>query len=179
MGRLGKATAILAFGAWLSGCASHPPMPVVERVDLDRFMGDWYVIASIPTLFEKDIYNAVERYDRLGPKKIQTTFSYRKGGFDGEKAEMKPVGYVQDDGSNALWGMQFIWPIKADYRVVHLDPDYRTTIIGRIKRDYVWIMAREPQIPDGEYEALVRRVKALGYDVGKLSRVPQRWEEKP
>ena len=177
MGRLTKASVVLTLGAWLTGCATHPPMPGVEQVDLDRFMGDWYVIASIPTPFEKDIYNAVERYDRLGPKTIQTTFTYRKGGFEGEKAEMTPVGYVLDDASNALWGMQFIWPFKADYRIVYLDPDYRTTIIGRQKRDYVWVMARVPEIPDREYRELVQRVRALGYDISGLSPVPQRWEE--
>lgn len=179
MGKLKKATMVLTLGGWLTGCATYPPMPGVEQVDLDRFMGDWYVIASIPTPFEKDIYNAVERYHRLGPKKIQTTFTYRKGGFDGEKAEMTPVGYVLDDGSNALWGMQFIWPVKADYRIVHLDPDYRTTIIGRQKRDYVWVMAREPEIPEREYRELVQRVQSLGYDISGLNRVPQRWEENP
>jgi len=160
----------------LAACTSGPPMRVVEKVNLDRFMGDWYVIASIPTPFEKNIYNAVERYDRLGPKKIQTTFTYRKGGFDGERGEMKPVGYVGDDGSNAIWGMQFIWPIKADYRVVHLDPDYRTTIIGRIKRDYVWIMAREPTIPEADYQEIVAFLGEQGYDTTKIQKVPQQWD---
>ena len=161
----------------LAGCASHAPMPGVAHVDLDRFMGDWYVIASIPTVVERDIYNAVERYDRIGPNRIQTTFTYRKGSFDGERAQMEPVGFVGDDGSNAIWGMQFIWPIRADYRVVYLDPDYRTTIIGRVKRDYVWIMARSPRISDDAYRSLVEHVRALGYDISKLQRVPQRWEE--
>lgn len=179
MGKQMKAGVILALGAWLTGCASHRPMPGVEQVDLDRFMGDWYVIASIPTPFEKDIYNAVERYERLGARKIQTIFTYRKGGFDGEKVKMMPVGYVLDEDSNAVWGMQFIWPIKADFRIVHLDPDYRTTIIGRQKRDYVWVMAREPEVPDQEYRELVERVQSLGYDISGLSRVPQRWEENP
>lgn len=138
-------------------------------------MGDWYVIASIPTPFEKNIYNAVERYDRLGPKKIQTTFTYRKGGFDGERGEMKPVGYVDDDGSNAIWGMQFIWPIKADYRIVYLDNAYSKTVIARQQRDYVWIMARQPAISAEEYEQLKAFVASLGYDVNQLTMVPQQW----
>ena len=162
----------------LAGCASYPPMPGVKKVDLDRFMGEWYVIASIPTRFEKNIYNAVERYDRLGPRKIQTTFSYRKGGFDGEQGKMEPIGFVKADESNALWGMQFVWPFKADYRIVYLDPDYRNTVIGRIKRDYVWIMSRKPQLSETEFQELVQRVEELGYDISKLSRVPQRWEVK-
>lgn len=169
----------VTLAAFLGGCATYPPMPGVEQVDLDRFMGDWYVIASIPTPFEKDIYNAVETYERTAPKTIQTTFVFRKGGFDGERKEMKPVGYVKDDGSNALWGMQFIWPIKADYRIVYLDPDYSKTIIGRQKRDFVWIMTREPAIPESEYAELVSVVESLGYDVSKLRKVPQRWEDTP
>ena len=178
MRRIIKINLLLVLLVALSGCASHPPMPVVAKVDLDRFMGDWYVIASIPTFLERDIYNAVERYDWLGPKKIQTTFSYRKGGFDGEPGQMEPVGFVEDDGSNAIWGMQFIWPIKADYRIVYLDPNYHNTIIGRTKRDFVWIMSRSPQIPEAEYQDLVQRVADLGYDISKLKPVPQRWEER-
>ena len=165
--------------ALLGGCATNAPMPTVDRVDLDRFMGDWYVIASIPTLFEKDIYNAVETYERAGPKKIQTTFTYRQGSFDGETKRMQPVGYVKDDGSNALWGMQFIWPIKADYRIVYLNSDYTKTIIGREKRDFVWIMARKPAIASSEYADLVSVVESLGYDTDKLTKVPQRWEMNP
>jgi len=155
---LRTSTLAVTLGALLGGCASYPPMPGVEQVDLDRFMGDWYVIASIPTPFEKDIYNAVESYERTAPQTIQTTFVFRKGGFE---------------------GMQFIWPIKADYRIVYLDPDYSKTIIGRQKRDFVWIMTRKPVIPESEYEELVSVVESLGYDVAKLRKVPQRWEAAP
>jgi len=165
--------------ALLAGCASHPPMPTVEHVDLDRFMGDWYVIASIPTLFEKNIYDAVESYQLIGPRTVQTTFTYRKGSFDGERGQMRPVGFVRDDGSNAQWGMQFIWPIRADYRIVYLAPDYSKTVIGRRKRDYVWIMARTRSLSDEDYAALVAVVKQLGYDTRKLVKVPQRWRSQP
>jgi apolipoprotein D and lipocalin family protein len=60
--------------------------------------------------------------------------------------------------------MQFIWPIKADYRIVYLDPDYQTTIIGRNKRDYLWIMARDPNLPREALERLVDMAVRLGYD---------------
>ena len=169
-----NAALAVTLGAFLGGCASHPPMPAVESVDLDRFMGDWYVIASIPTPLEKDIYNAVESYERIEPKTIQTTFAFRKGGFDGESKEMKPVGYVGDDGSNAIWGMQFIWPIKADYRIIYLNEDYTQTIIGRNKLDYVWIMARTPTIADSDYGMMVEFVGKQGYDTSKIRPVPQR-----
>lgn len=175
MKRINFAMLLLGATLLLGGCSSYPAMKTVDAVDLDRFMGDWYVIASIPTVFEKDIYNAIERYDRIGANKIQTTFSFYKGGFDGEKDTMRPVGYVMDDGSNALWGMQFIWPFKADYRIVYLDDDYSLTVIGRQKRDYVWVMARKPQLDSETYAQIVRFIESLGYDTTELKPVPQQW----
>jgi apolipoprotein D and lipocalin family protein len=71
--------------------------------------------------------------------------------------------------------MQFIWPIKADYRIVYLTDDYSQTVIGRNKRDYVWIMARTPSIPEEDYQAIVELLGDEGYDVSKIQKVPQRW----
>ena len=88
-----------------------------------------------------------------------------------------PRGFVREDGSNAVWGMQFIWPIKADYRIAYLDPGYTQTVIGREKRDYVWIMARTPQIPDSDYERILSFLAEQGYDVAQIRKVPQRWGE--
>jgi apolipoprotein D and lipocalin family protein len=163
----------------LSACSSsHPPMKTVDYVDLNRFMGDWYVIAAIPTFLEKESYNAVESYALTEEGHVATTFTFREGGFDGKKKEYHPKGFVVDTKTNALWGMQFIWPIKADYRVIYLDKDYSQTVIGRQQRDYVWIMARTPQIPEQDYETLVKFLADLGYDTSKMRKVPHRWAKR-
>ncbi|MGI9221029.1 MAG: lipocalin family protein [Woeseiaceae bacterium] len=160
----------------MSGCASEPPeLATVDYVDLERFMGDWYVIANIPTFLEKGAHNAVENYALNDDGSIATTFTFRKDGFDGKEKEHNPKGFVTDTETNAVWGMRFVWPIKADYRVIYLDEDYSVTIIGRNKRDYVWIMAREPQISAEVYNEAVDVVVAAGYDIGKLRRIPQQW----
>jgi apolipoprotein D and lipocalin family protein len=162
----------------LSACQSvrHPPLAVVPSVDLARFMGDWYVIASIPTFIEKEAHNAVESY-RLAPDgTIDTTFTFRAGGFDGKPKRYTPRGFVKDRRSNAVWGMQFVWPIKADYRIAYLNADYTQTVIGREKRDYLWIMARTPEIPDADYQRILQFVAAQGYDTAQIRKVPQRWE---
>jgi apolipoprotein D and lipocalin family protein len=164
--------------ALTSGCAaSLPPLRTVERVDLKRFMGAWYVIACIPTFIETDAFNAVESYRLDADGTIDTTFTFRKGSFDGLLKTYNPRGFIVDIGSNATWGMQFIWPIKAEYLITYLSDDYRQTVIGRNKRDYVWIMARSPQIPEADYERMVAELAAQGYDVAKLRKVPQRWPE--
>ena len=165
-------TLALALGA----CASkQPDMDTVDYVNLERFMGDWYVIANIPTFVEKGAHNAVENYELNPDGTIATTFTFRKDGFDGKEKEYTPKGFVRDEETNALWGMQFIWPIKGDYRVVYLDEDYSQTVIGRKKRDFVWIMARTPEIPADDYQELVEFVDSIGYDTSKIEKVPQRW----
>jgi apolipoprotein D and lipocalin family protein len=158
------------------GCAITPQkvtVPVVPSLDLPRFMGPWYVIGVIPTFLEKDIYNAVESYELAPDGTISTTFTFNKGAFDGPAKRMEPRGFVVEGSNNAVWGMQFVWPIKAEFVISHVDAQYTETIIARSARDYVWIMARTPTIDDSRYAALVARVKAMGYDTGKLVKVPQ------
>lgn len=167
----------LAACAFLGGCASQnlPSIATVPQVDLTRFMGAWYVIACIPTTIETEAYNAVESYELEKDGSIDTVFTFRKGSFDGPQKRYNPHGFVEKDSGNALWGMQFIWPIRAEYRIVYLSQDYGITVIARNARDYVWIMARKPVIEDNQYLALTEFVAELGYDVNKLRKVPQRW----
>ena len=166
---------LAALAALGTGCMSTamPTVPVVSAVDLPRFMGAWHVIASIPSYPERDAYDAVESYELRPDGRIQTTFRYRKGSFEAPLKTMRPVGTVVPGTGNAVWGMQFIWPIKAEYVISYLDPGYSETIIARSKRDYAWIMARSPEISETAYAADVARLKAMGYDVSKLRKVPQ------
>ena len=162
--------------ALISACQStsnFPPIRTENFVDLDRFFGEWYVIANIPTFIETDAYNAIESYQKPVDGKVATTFTFNKGGFDGDKKIYHPTGFVREDTGNAVWGMQFVWPVKAEYRIVYVDADYEFTIIGRTKRDYVWLMARQPVIADADYQRLLRIIEEEGYDLEKLRRVPQ------
>jgi apolipoprotein D and lipocalin family protein len=164
---------------FVAGCQSTgapPPLIAVPKVDLARFMGDWYVIANIPTFIEKGAHNAVESYRLDKDGTVATTFKFRAGRFDGEEKRYFPRGYVKPDGSNALWGMQFVWPIKADYQITYLDAAYQHTIISRQARDYVWVMARTPAIAEVDYQKLLAVVAAQGYDMSKVQRVPQQWK---
>ena len=160
--------------AIVAGCATTPPsIPPVASVDLPRFMGDWYVIAHIPSWPERDAYDAVESYRLDDDGRIRTTYTQRKGSFTAPLETMEPVGTVVEGTNNAVWGMQFVWPIKAEYVIVDLAPDYSRTIVGRSKRDHVWLMARTPRLPEAELRAAIARIEALGYDASKLRMVPQ------
>ena len=162
----------------LNACAAQrplPPLATVPQVDLPRFMGDWYVIANIPTFIERGAHNAIENYRLDADGTIATTFTFRAGAFDGKPKRYTPRGFVLDTRSNAIWGMRFVWPVKSDYRIIHLDAQYQVTVIGREKRDYVWIMARTPELDDARYAELLEVVRKAGYDMAAVKRVPQRW----
>jgi apolipoprotein D and lipocalin family protein len=135
------------------------------------------VIASIPSRLEKSAFNAVESYRLDDDGSIETTFRYRKGGFDGTQKTIHARGFVRDRSTNAVWGMQFLWPIKADYRIAWIADDYSQVVVAREKRDYVWIMARTPKIPDEDLATMKSFAASLGYDPEKIEDVPQRAEK--
>ena len=181
MKRLGLTTTMTLISSLLTGCVEDggEPMATVPYVDLQRFVGDWYVVANIPTGIETGAHNAVESYALNPDGTISTTFSFNKDGFDGPLKTYHPKGFVLDKKTNARWGMRFIWPIKADFRIIYLDEDYQTTVIGRSKRDYVWVMSRKPELSDEEYSRIADFVKSVGYDTTRLQRVPQRPTDDP
>lgn len=167
-------SAVLAIMLLLLGCQSTKSIYTVSEVDLERFMGDWYVIASIPTFIEKDAFNALESYQLEADGTVATTFTFNKGGFDGKLKTYNPKGFVVEGTGNAIWNMQFVWPFKAEYRIISLTEDYQQTVIGRSKRDYAWIMARTPAIPDDDYNGILKFLEDQGYTLDNLRKVPHK-----
>jgi len=152
----------------------QPLRAMNQRVDLQNFMGDWYVIAHIPTFIETQAYNAVENYKLDPDGTIATTFTFNKGSLDGPVKTYHPRGFIHNPTTQAEWRMQFIWPFKAAYLITYLSDDGQTTIIGVPDRKYAWIMARAKTISDEKYQEMVKRLETSGHDLSKLRRVPQR-----
>ena len=173
--RLLSFLAIFFAMVFASGCSSHPPLPTPEYVDLERFMGRWYVLGYTPILVDEQAHNAIEHYRLDENNKIQTTYQFRDGGFDGELKTYTPVGWVHDKSTNAQWRMQFIWPFRSDYIILHLAEDYSRTIVVHPSRKYAWIMQREPEISDQEYETMLEILESEGVDRRRITRLPQDW----
>lgn len=174
---MSRALLVLLVLVHLAGCQSQrlTPIALAGPVDIPRFMGDWYVIAHIPLPPEKHAWNGIERYDLNADGSITTTFTFRQGAADGAEKRYTPTAWITDHPSNAIWKMQFLWPFQADFRIIWLDGNYQTTIIGRQKRDYVWLMARSPQIDHNTYQSMLNFLQQQGYALEKLRRVPQQW----
>jgi len=167
---------LIVVALFVSGCASSlPKLKTVENLDLNGYMGKWYVIACIPTFIETKAYNATEIYKLLPDGSIDTVFTFNNGSFDGPVKRYNPRGFVVDKVNFSTWGMRFVWPFKAEYLVTYLSADKSQTIVGRNSRDYFWIMARTSKIPDADYERLLAELKDQGYDMAKVRKVPQRW----
>jgi len=150
---------------------------LVAYVDLQRFMGDWYVIANIPTPFEKGAVNAIETYVWNDEKEIvEVSFRYRKDHPQGKEKHMTQKGFIHDRQSNAEWRVQPLWPLKLGYLIIDLAEDYSYTVIGVPNRKYLWIMARDSSLPQEIYQTILEKVEAQGYDLDKLQKVPQIWD---
>lgn len=153
---------------------AQPLRAIDRKVDLGRFMGDWYVIAHIPAFIEDEAHNAVESYRLDEDGSIATTYVFNNGSLDGPLKTYRPTGFVHNRETNAEWRMQFLWPFKSAYLIAYLDDDYQTTIIGVPDRDLVWIMARTKTLPEARYQELVEWLADNGHDLAKLRRVPHR-----
>lgn len=154
----------------------QPQQPVVEHLEIDRYMGRWYVIASIPTMFETDAVNAIEDYSWNKEKKqVDIDFHFNKNSVSGTEKHIKQTGFIYDEKTNAEWRIQPFWPLKFAYLVVDLAPDYSYVVVGVPGRDHVWIMARKPTLDLEVYNRLVAKIQTLGYKIDDLKKVPQIW----
>ena len=146
-----------------------------DRVDLERFAGQWYVIASIPTPIDRDACNATEHYRIRDDGTVDATYSFNRGSADGRALKIRRTGIVRDDGSNAVWDIRFAGPIAADYRILYVDDDYGDAIVGRNRRDYAWVLSRQAEMPSELLFEHVRRLREAGYDSSRVRTVPQVW----
>ena len=144
---------------------------LADAVDLDRFMGTWYVQGYSPTFLDKDARDATETYVLREDGKIATTYRFRTGPEAPWKA-YHPVGTVVPGTNNAEWRMRFFRVISQPYLVLHVDEAHQETIIGHPNREMMWIMTRSPEIAEADYQRLVGLLRERGFDLGKLKRVP-------
>lgn len=166
-----------------AGCAtsgSRMPMQTVPRVDLDRYAGTWHEVALYPNRFQRScVADTTATYTPLGDGRIGVRNRCRGG--DGSEIAVEGVAEVVDAATNAKLKVSFLpawlrWTGlgRGDYWVLYLSPDYRVAIVGEPSREYLWILARTPTLPDEEYRALMSKVRAAGYDEARLRRASER-----
>jgi apolipoprotein D and lipocalin family protein len=182
MSRLLRLLAILSLLTSLNSCsmnsnsatAALPPLKTVPKVDLARYVGDWYVFAHIPYALERGKVGTLDRYALRPDGRMDNIFLFRKGSLDAPLQQWKGVAWVHNHETQAEWRVQFIWPFRVPYLIIDLDKDYQWSVIGYPSRKLAWVLSRKPVLDEATYQGILTRMKAQGYDTSLLSKVPQR-----
>jgi apolipoprotein D and lipocalin family protein len=156
-----------------SDAGSAKPLRTVSHVDLQRYMGDWRVIANIPYFGEKGCVDSIESYALRPDGRIDNYFRYRKNSFDAPQKKMTALAWVYDHKTNAEWRVRFFGLITVPYLILDLDPQYQWAVLGYPERKYGWILAREKTLPEATYAGILKRLAAQGYDPHRFKKVPQ------
>lgn len=169
-----NAVLVCSFLFLVSSCASDgPPIPppeVVTHVDLVRYAGRWYEIASFPQRFQKGCTDTRADYRLRDDGKIEVLNScFRNGKMDRAKGR----AWVADRNTNAKLKVSFFWPFRGDYWIIALGKDYEYAVVSAPSRKYLWILSREPRMDEARYSLIVQQLRDRGFDVGRLRRTEQ------
>jgi apolipoprotein D and lipocalin family protein len=160
----------------LSCSSGNKYLNTVDRVDMDRFMTKWFVIAGRLTMFENGAHNAIESYTWNSAKnRIDIDFTMRVDGFDGKLKSIPQKGWIENTKTNAHWVISPMWPLRFNYLVIDLAEDYSWTVIGVPSQKWIWIMAKDWNMSDKTLDIIVQRINDLGYSTKDVKRVPQSW----
>ena len=174
--RFGLAALLVGSIFIFTGCASAPKVPptrTVAHVDLNRYLGNWYVIANIPYYLENGKVASFDTYSMRADGRMNNVFTFRRGTFAAPEESWHGVAWVANHESNAEWKVRFIWPFATTYLVLELDPEYRWAVVATPGHKLLWVLARERALDDATYENIRQRIAAQGYDLEKIKKVPQ------
>jgi len=150
-----------------------------QPIDLQRFMGTWYVIGHIPSFLDKNTSNGVEQYTwNQQTQSIDVTFTYMNLART-KKSSIEQRAWPVNE-SNSRWKLNlkvgFI-PISTSYLILDCDQEYNTCIVGNPDRSLLYIMARRTSVQDDVYERLLNTAETAGYNRSLIKKVPQVWPE--
>ena len=163
----------------LSACSTTtsrlglPPLQTVPSVDLQRYLGTWYELASFPQSFQRGCTATTATYSLLEDGDVQVLNRCRLNSLDGEEKVATGRARLVDRQSNAKLEVSFFRPFWADYWIIDLAEDYSYAVVGHPGRDYLWILARRPTIDAATYEGIVARLQLQGYETSRLMRTVQ------
>ncbi len=155
--------------------AENKPLQVVPHVDLNKYLGKWYEIATIPMRFQKGCTGVTATYTLRPDGDIKVLNECRKDSLGGKYKSITGKAWVVEKATNAKLKVRFFWPFSGDYWVIELDSTgYQYAVVGHPNRKYLWILSRTPQMSDSLYNELLGRLQNVhGYDISKLKRTPQ------
>jgi len=175
-----KRTLLLTLSLALAACVTplpdfgeeEPPLEPVDYVDLDRYMGRWYLIANIPNFAESGNIAPYVEYSRRADGLIDDKYTAQEE-FGGPTFTKDGYIEITSPMTGAEGRITFMQPLWRDYAVIYLDPEYRYTVVGLQDRDYIWFFAREPKLSDEMFRTMLDVARKNGFDVTQIMRFPR------
>lgn len=155
--------------AGCSSCTANDTLKTVESVDLMRYSGTWYEIASYPQYFEKGCTNVKATYT---PKEdyIEVLNQSIK---NGKVNNITGKAFVVSNSANAKLKVQFFWPFKGDYWIIDLAPDYTWAVVSNPKKTTLWILSRTAVMDEKLYADIIQSLIKKGFDEQKIVKMEQ------
>ena len=150
-----------------------PPLEAVSQVDLERYLGTWYEIASYPQRFQEGCTGTTATYTLRPDGEIDVLNKCRKDSLDGPEDSAEGRARVVDSQTSAKLEVSFFRPFWGDYWIIDLGENYEYAVVGHPSRDYLWILSRTPTLDDATYEAILERIQSMGYPLEPLQKTPQ------
>ena len=165
---------LIIMAGLMMGCSAPKSAPTsVGSVELERYAGLWYDIASFPMRFQKGCHCTTAEYTLMPKGYVKVENRCRKDGFDGKKSGIKGKAFVVEGSENTKLKVQFFWPFKGDYWIVRLERDYKWAVVSAPGKDYLWILSRTPEMDETLFDKIIDDLRSDGYDVNRLVKVPQ------
>lgn len=162
---------LMALG--LNGCAnSTAHLKPVQAFDIAKYLGKWYEIARLENTFEKGLIQISAEYKARKDGRVDVI----NRGFNAiDKTEQVANGIAEfaDKPTVGELKVSFFWPFYGGYKIIVLDKAYQYALITSDTDDYLWILARQPQLAETDYQALVNQAQAWGFNTAALIKVPQ------
>ena len=149
------------------------PLSTVSRVDLFRYAGKWFEIASIPRRFRKIGFLTTVTFSRTGNGYLHLESHSHNGSMDGSESSMTARVFADANSKNTKFNLQFFWPFRVKYWVIDLAWDYSYAVMGRPNRTAVWILSRTPQMDVDVYNLIIAKLQLLGFNINKIAMTRQ------
>jgi apolipoprotein D and lipocalin family protein len=160
----------------ITGCATTttrlglPELKTVAHVELERYLGTWYEIASFPQSFQSGCTATTANYTLRPDGLIDVINNCRKGSPTGKEDTAKGLARVVDKSTNAKLEVSFFGPFWGAYWIIDLGREYEYAVVGHPSRDYLWILSRTPGMEDSVYTGILARLREQGYELERLVR---------
>jgi apolipoprotein D and lipocalin family protein len=143
-------------------------LQTVSKVDLQKYAGKWYEIASYPQYFQKNCHCTTAEYTLSDKGYVIVENRCNKDSVNGKQSYIKGKAFVEEGSENAKLKVQFFWPFKAKYWIIDLANDYSYAVVSHPNRKYLWILSRTSKIDDKVYQQIIARLQSKGFDLSKL-----------